>query len=115
MNWKSDEFWEFGHKNHGKQSLESKIWLSKLLGQNSLLGGSGAFLELFWSDWRVFGTKDMALVKFGNFLGFVWIFIVFGVVQDLFVNIFWKPRALLWILQTLGDHGTIYNKSRGSA
>jgi hypothetical protein len=51
--------------------LESKIWLSKLSGQNSLLGGSGAFLELFWSDWRVFGTKDMALVKFGKILGFV--------------------------------------------
>jgi hypothetical protein len=43
----------------------------KAFRSNSLLGGSGAFLELFWSDWRVFGTKDMALVKFGKILGFV--------------------------------------------
>jgi hypothetical protein len=26
-------------------------------------------LEFFWSGWRVFGAKDMALVKFGKFSG----------------------------------------------
>jgi hypothetical protein len=35
------------------------------------------------------------------------------VVSDLFVNIFWKPRAVLEFLQTSEDYGEIFNKYRG--
>jgi hypothetical protein len=57
--------------------------------------------------------KTGVLAEFGNFHWVLWNFGVFRVVSDLFVNIFWKPRAVLEFLQTSEDYGEIFNKYRG--
>jgi hypothetical protein len=69
-NRKSDEFWEFGHKNHGKWSSGSKdIGSGNFQGQNSLFRSVlGVILE-FWSGWRDLAQETGALAKFGNFCG----------------------------------------------
>jgi hypothetical protein len=78
MNRKGDVFWEFGGKNHGKQSLESKdMALEAFSGKMIFLGGSGIVLNfLEWLEgllhkrhgscqsWEFFGVF---LWNFGGF------------------------------------------------
>jgi hypothetical protein len=48
-------------------SQDQKIWLRKLSrAKHSFQKVLGKFWN-FWSGWRVFGTKDSALVEFGIF------------------------------------------------
>jgi hypothetical protein len=58
-------------------SVSEDMSFGSFLGQKgisrSFWGNSG----IFWSGWMVFGAKDRALTKFGNFLGVLWIFGVF--------------------------------------
>jgi hypothetical protein len=43
-------------------------------GKTVFLGVSEVTLEFFWSGWRVLAQNTRALVKFGDFQGFLFIF-----------------------------------------
>jgi hypothetical protein len=76
-----------------QESCETELWI-KRYGLWKLSGVKWSFKEVLGAileflEWlEGLGAKDMALVNFGDFQGFLWNFGGSRVVYDLFVNIF---------------------------
>jgi hypothetical protein len=90
-NRKSDEFWEFGHKNHATQTTDmgSRSFRGKIV----FSGGSGVIREFL--EWlEGLGAKDRGSSKiwgfFGDFCG-----ILESLERFRTYLTFRKPRALL--------------------
>jgi hypothetical protein len=89
-------FQNLGARIMRNEALDQKIWaLEACRGKMVFIGGSCGSSGIFGVVGGSLAQKTGLLWNLGIFQGFLWIFGVFGALQDQFVIIFLKPIALL--------------------